>query len=342
MRRRCCALHPDLVLAGPFGAQTTVALLREYGLRVVTVGMPEDFPAIRAETRRIAAVLGVPARGEALIARMDAVLAGVHGPAKKVRALLWEPRGYTAGPGSLGDAVLRAAGFADAGTGGRIGLEALVAHPPDLLVVPRAAGFSLARDRAARPSGAPLHPAPDGRSGGADLRRAADRGGGGGAGAMRVARPRRDRAVRAVAAGGGGGVRRAGRADPVADPPAARRARGAGRRRARALGRRAAGRVAQSAGRSRPARDCRLRRARGGGGVLLGAGAAFRAGPAACRAGGRGDGMRGAARFRRPGAVRAVAHPGRRRAVGARGGFSRPRADAGAQSRSRWRRSPSG
>lgn len=134
-------VHPDLVLAGPFGAQTTVALLREYGLRVVTVGMAEDFPAIRAETRRIATVLGVPARGAALIARMDAVLAGVHGPAKKVRALLWEPRGYTAGPGSLGDAVLRAAGFADAGTGGRIGLEALVAHPPDLLVEPRGPGF---------------------------------------------------------------------------------------------------------------------------------------------------------------------------------------------------------
>ena len=133
--------HPDLVLAGGFGAQTTVALLRAYGLPVLVVGQPEDFPAIRAETRRVAAALGVSARGEALIARMDATLAALRPPAEKLRTLLWEPRGYTAGPGSLGDAVLRAAGLIDAGSGARVGLEALMTHPPDLLVVPEAPAF---------------------------------------------------------------------------------------------------------------------------------------------------------------------------------------------------------
>src|SRR6185437_684286 len=70
--------RPDLVLAEAFGAQTTVALLRELGVRVLSLGMAQDFPAIRAQIRQVAAVLGVGARGEALIARMDATLAGVR------------------------------------------------------------------------------------------------------------------------------------------------------------------------------------------------------------------------------------------------------------------------
>jgi len=41
----------------------------------------------------------------------------------------------------LTDAVLRAAGLADVGQGRQMGLEALVTHPPDLLVTPTASGF---------------------------------------------------------------------------------------------------------------------------------------------------------------------------------------------------------
>ena len=39
-------LHPDLVLAGNYGAQATVALLAEQGLPVVRVSMPEDFAGV--------------------------------------------------------------------------------------------------------------------------------------------------------------------------------------------------------------------------------------------------------------------------------------------------------
>jgi iron complex transport system substrate-binding protein len=140
-------LHPDLVLAGEFGAQTTLALLDESGLRVVRADLPQSFDGIRIETRRLAAVLGVSERGEALLAAMNARLASLPRPERSLRALIWEPRGYTAGPGTLGDAVLRAAGLANASTGRRIGLEALVRDPPDLLVVPTPAAWpSLATD----------------------------------------------------------------------------------------------------------------------------------------------------------------------------------------------------
>jgi iron complex transport system substrate-binding protein len=145
-------LRPDLVLAGPYGAETTLAALARHGLRIERTGLPQNFAAIRAETRRMAAILGVPARGEALLADMDASLAAIQ-PRPPIRALYLEARGYTVGPGSLEDAVLRAAGFTDAGAGGRPGLEAIVSHPPQLLVVAAAPKFpSLATELLQHPA----------------------------------------------------------------------------------------------------------------------------------------------------------------------------------------------
>jgi len=130
-------LHPDLVLAGTYGAQTTLALLTQEGVPVWRLDMPQDFPAIRQQTADLAARLGVPARGAALIAAMDATLRAVVHPSHPITAVAWEPRGYTAGPGTLMHAVLRAAGLRDSGDGRRLGLEMLLRHPPGLLVVPQ-------------------------------------------------------------------------------------------------------------------------------------------------------------------------------------------------------------
>lgn len=140
-------LHPGLVLAGTYGAQTTAALLEREGVPVLRLDMPQDFAGIAQQTTQLAARLGVPARGAALIAAMDATLRGLRRPADPVTVLAWEPRGYSAGPNTLMDAVLHAAGLVDIGTGRRVGLEALLRHPPDLLVVPQAsADPSLATD----------------------------------------------------------------------------------------------------------------------------------------------------------------------------------------------------
>jgi iron complex transport system substrate-binding protein len=155
-------LRPDLVLAAPYGAQTTLALLEARGLPVFRIGLATSFADIRAQIRSVAAALGEAERGEALIAEMDRRLADLpgedpsrRGPPRK--ALAWEARGYTAGPGTLADAVLRAAGLENASDGRRIGLEALLAHPPDLLVVaPPAAYPSLATDLLRHPATAAI------------------------------------------------------------------------------------------------------------------------------------------------------------------------------------------
>jgi iron complex transport system substrate-binding protein len=146
-------LHPDLVLAEKFGADAVVAVLRDLGLRVVTVADPETFPAIRAEITRVAALLDARARGAAVIARMDRELAGLPRPAHRRSAIVLEPRGLTAGPGSLAGAVLEAAGLRDAARGGWLSLEVLVAHPPELLVLPTAPRLpSLATDMLRNPA----------------------------------------------------------------------------------------------------------------------------------------------------------------------------------------------
>ncbi len=132
-------LHPDLVLAGHYGAQTTIALLKARGVRVVQVEEPADFAQIAALVTQLADVLSVPGRGTALNAGMWHKLAALH--PRRGTAVLWQAGGWTAGPDTLGDAVLRAAGLTDAGTGGRIGLEMLLLHPPTLLVTETAPRF---------------------------------------------------------------------------------------------------------------------------------------------------------------------------------------------------------
>ncbi len=145
-------LHPDLVVAGDYGAQTTIAVLRLHGMRVVQFPEAEDFSAIKTEIRQMAALLDVPARGAAMVDAMQRQLSALAKPARPVTALYWEARGYTAGPGSLGNAVLQAAGLRNVGTGGVVGAEALLTHPPDLLVTATAPGSpSLATDLAEAP-----------------------------------------------------------------------------------------------------------------------------------------------------------------------------------------------
>jgi iron complex transport system substrate-binding protein len=145
-------LKPDLVLAGTYGAQTTVALLRARGVRVVQVGSPGDFKGVEAQVMQVAQLLGVPARGQALVTQMRAELAALP-QVRRGRAVFWEAGGWTAGPGSLADAALRAAGWQDDGAGGRLGLEALLRDRPDVLVTDIAPSYpSLATDLAWHPA----------------------------------------------------------------------------------------------------------------------------------------------------------------------------------------------
>src|SRR5262245_48221041 len=68
-------LDPDLVLVGPRDRSVTQRLLTALGFRVVEVAFVSTIAAARAQIERVAALLGHPERGEALLARLDAARA---------------------------------------------------------------------------------------------------------------------------------------------------------------------------------------------------------------------------------------------------------------------------
>ena len=140
------ALAPDLVLAGPYGAQTTLAALARRGLAIERTVMPQDFAAIRAETRRFARLLDAEAEGERMLDAMERTLVAIP-PHPAIAVLPLEARGYTPAADTLENAVIRAAGFINAGAGARLGLEAIASHPPALLITATTPAFpSLATD----------------------------------------------------------------------------------------------------------------------------------------------------------------------------------------------------
>ncbi len=131
-------LRPDLAIAGAWGGARVVVALEARGVRVVRLGLAAEFADIVAQARAVAAALGEVARGEAVVAAMTARLAALPRAERNARALVWEARGFTAGQGTLADAVLRAAGWRNAAPFagyGTVPLERLLAAPPDLLVI---------------------------------------------------------------------------------------------------------------------------------------------------------------------------------------------------------------
>ena len=144
-------LRPTLVLAGQYGAQATLSALERHGVPVLRVSLPNDFGAIRAQVTQIAAALGVPGRAPEVIETMDRWLQ--HPPVPPRTALVWGARGWTSGPGTLTNAVLTEAGLVNAAQGGQVGIEQLLAHPPQLLVTADApATPSLATDLSQHPA----------------------------------------------------------------------------------------------------------------------------------------------------------------------------------------------
>jgi iron complex transport system substrate-binding protein len=135
--------HPDLVLAGPFTERSTIALLRQVGAPVVEFDVPETFADVRRQIREVAAVIGEPQRGEALVADIDRRLARISLDRRRtpLRAIILRPNGFTVGPGSLVDEILTRAGLAnlaaelDIGAYQQIPLERLALLDADVLIV---------------------------------------------------------------------------------------------------------------------------------------------------------------------------------------------------------------
>ena len=136
------ALRPDLVLAGAHVAPATIRALERLHVPLIQLPVPESIAESRAQVRTIAAAVGHPDRGAQLSAAMGHAADRARPPvgSAPIPALIWQGGGLVPGAGTLADAVLRTAGFANLSTGyglkqwDVLPLEYLVARPPRILL----------------------------------------------------------------------------------------------------------------------------------------------------------------------------------------------------------------
>lgn len=133
-------MRPDLVLAGTFSSRATVGLLRKLGVAVEEFAPATSFDDIRRDIRRVGALLRREEQAAALVAELDAGLAGLAAlPASGRSVALYESNSYTAGKGTLADEIFRTAGLVNVAErlgiagGGRVPLEMLITARPDIL-----------------------------------------------------------------------------------------------------------------------------------------------------------------------------------------------------------------
>lgn len=137
-------LQPDLVLAGPFSARPAIEMLHRLGTPVVEVPIVTQLADIAAQLHLVAGALGHPERAAPLIARVEAAFAIPPPEGPPLRAVIYQPNGYTGGDVSLADDLLAAAGFRNIARDlgrrpdGVLPLEVLLMAQPDLLILPPA------------------------------------------------------------------------------------------------------------------------------------------------------------------------------------------------------------
>ncbi len=137
------ALRPDLVLASLHSALATRNALKRLDVPVQRFAVPKTIDESLAQVRKVARLIGHPDRGEALVARIQAAIAAATPApgARRLKALIYQPNGFAAGPHTLVDEMMTHAGFDNVArryglkTWGNVSLEKLLTDPPQVLLV---------------------------------------------------------------------------------------------------------------------------------------------------------------------------------------------------------------
>jgi iron complex transport system substrate-binding protein len=136
------ALRPDLVLTGRHSSPATRAALKRLSINAELFDVPNTVEGSLEQVRQIARAVNRPARGAALVARIEAAIAAAAPRAGEPRltALIYQSGGFASARGTLMDEMMRLAGFENAASRyglkrtGNVPLELLVADPPDVLL----------------------------------------------------------------------------------------------------------------------------------------------------------------------------------------------------------------
>lgn len=129
--------RPDVVVRYWGGDARLLAALERDGVQTLAIADATDMDGVRANIRLVAAGLQQSERGERLVEHMNARLLEARQAGRGRSAVFLTPGGFTSGPGSLMDAILRAAGFRN-GVARRgyqpLGVERILLRPPALIV----------------------------------------------------------------------------------------------------------------------------------------------------------------------------------------------------------------
>jgi iron complex transport system substrate-binding protein len=136
-------LNPDLVVAGIYTARAAVALLKRTRIPVLDLDVPNNLSEIRAQYREVGQALGEEERAERVIAEMDRRLTAIPGnlTSPRLRAMVLNPTGRTAGKWTLTDEIITRAGMENLSATlgidnyGQISLETVVTNAVDVLIV---------------------------------------------------------------------------------------------------------------------------------------------------------------------------------------------------------------
>jgi iron complex transport system substrate-binding protein len=144
-------LDPDLVVAGIYTARAAVAMLKRTRIPVMEIEDPHSIEGIGRQYIEMADVFGVREKGERIAAEISARLAKLdtERPARRPRAIVLNPNGYTVGEGTLANDIISRAGLENVAATlkmaeyGQIPLETVVMQGVEVLIV------SSSRDRPA-------------------------------------------------------------------------------------------------------------------------------------------------------------------------------------------------
>jgi iron complex transport system substrate-binding protein len=135
------AIEPDLIVGMPASRSAALRALPEQSYPLLDLDTANTLDEIYVSIRQTAVAVGHPARGDALIARMQGELAGLSKPGKGRVAAYYQRRGYMTGTGTLIDELMGRVGLVNlAGKLGKpplsqLSLEEMVAARPDYLIV---------------------------------------------------------------------------------------------------------------------------------------------------------------------------------------------------------------
>ena len=143
------ALRPDLVLGSSFTPAATRKAFARAGVSALYLDSPLTIAASKDQVRAVARAVGQPARGELLVAEIDAAeskAARLDHRGTDPAALLFIGNDLVNGGGTLLDELMLRAGFRNAAAGyglrftGTLPGEFLVAHPPAVILSPARGG----------------------------------------------------------------------------------------------------------------------------------------------------------------------------------------------------------